>query len=74
MFRCMPRDYLVYQDTSHSSRAYAIMNLNDPRQVSRAARLMMNLKPRGNLRNDLRVQFNDLVADITSGKVRLPYG
>lgn len=48
----------------------ATMNTNDPRQVSRAARLMMDLKLKGNIRNDLRDQFNQLVADIIAGKVR----
>jgi hypothetical protein len=50
------------------------MNTNDPRQVSRAARLMMDLKSKGNIRNDLRDQFNQLVADITAGKVRKHVG
>jgi hypothetical protein len=30
---------------------------------------MMNLKSKGNIRKDLREQFNQLVTDITSGKV-----
>lgn len=47
------------------------MDVNNPRMVNRAARLMLKLKLKGNLPGAVREQFNEMVKDIISGKVRI---
>lgn len=46
------------------------MDVNNPRAVNRAARLMLKLKPRGNIKAALREEFTQLVQNIISGEVR----